>query len=80
MTTQTQTPAPSSTATPTRDIAYCMDALIPGLYAWLGNTTLRIGGCKAESTYPGTVHSSWGVAIVLPGYRIFTTYQGSYDP
>jgi hypothetical protein len=41
---------------------------------------LRIGGCEAENTYPGTIHDFWGVAIVLPGYRIFTSYQGSYDP
>ncbi len=80
MTTHTKTPAPSPTATPTRDIAYCMDALIPGFYAWWGNAVLRIGGCEAENTYPGTIHDFWGVAIVLPGYRIFTSYQGSYDP
>jgi hypothetical protein len=30
--------------------------------------------------YPGTIHSNVGMALVLPGYKIFTTYQGSYDP
>ena len=63
---------------PTRDIAYCMDALIPGFYAWLGSAVLQIGGCKAESSYPGEVYAPWGVAIVLPGNKILTTYRGHY--
>lgn len=61
-------------------IAYSMDALIPGFYAWLGSLRIRIGGSEAEETYPGTIHSFAGIAIVLPGYRIFSTYQGDYDP
>lgn len=61
-------------------IAYSMDALIPGLYIWLGALKLRLGGSQPEPTYPGTIHSSTGIALVLPGYRIYTTYQGSYDP
>jgi len=61
-------------------IAYSMDALIPGLYIWLGALQLRVGGSQPESTYPGTIHSSAGIALVLPGYRIYTTYHGSYDP
>lgn len=60
--------------------AYSMDALIPGLYIWLGPLNLRIGGSLPEEKYPGTVHSRVGVALVLPGYRIWSTYQGSYDP
>ncbi len=60
-------------------IAYSMDALIPGLYIWLGSTNLRIGGSQAEKGYPGSVHSFAGIAIVLPGYKIWSTYQGSYD-
>ncbi|MBW4520914.1 MAG: hypothetical protein KME16_14570 [Scytolyngbya sp. HA4215-MV1] len=63
-----------------RAIAYSMDALIPGLYLWLGAFKLRIGGSLPEATYPGTIHSSAGIALVLPGYRIYTTYHGSYDP
>ena len=63
-----------------RAIAYSMDALIPGLYLWLGSFVVRIGGSVAEDDYPGTVHSLGGVALVLPGYHIWTTYQGSYDP
>jgi hypothetical protein len=61
-------------------ISYSMDALIPGLYIWLGPLKLRLRGSKAEEGYSGTVHSSAGMALVLPGYRIYTTYQGSYDP
>ena len=63
-----------------RAIAYSMDALIPGLYIWLGFLKIRFGGSQPEENYPGTVHSSAGVALVLPGYRIWSTYQGDYDP
>lgn len=63
-----------------RAIAYSMDALIPGFYLWFGSLKIRIGGTEAEDTYPGTVHSFAGMALVLPGYRIFSSYQGSYDP
>ncbi len=57
-----------------------MDALIPGFYAWFGLLGIRIGGSEAEETYPGAIHSFAGVALVLPSYRIFSTYQGDYDP
>ena len=60
--------------------AYSMDALIPGFYLWLGAFKLRIGGSLPEATYPGTLHSFAGISLVLPGYRIYTTYHGSYDP
>ncbi len=63
-----------------RAIAYSLDCLIPGLYLWLGPLKFRLGGSTAEANYPGTLHSRAGVAVVLPGYRIYSTYQGSYDP
>jgi hypothetical protein len=66
-----------------REIAYSMDLLIPGLYVWIGNFTLRLFGEKPDDTphkYPGTLNSRYGIALVLPGYRIFTTYHQSYDP
>lgn len=63
-----------------RAIAYSMDALIPGLYIWLGSINFRIGGSRAEKSYPGTIHSSAGITLVLPGYKIWSTYQGHYDP
>jgi hypothetical protein len=66
-----------------RAIAYSMDLLIPGLYIWLGSFTFRLFGEKPEDTpyrYPGMLKSRYGVALVLPGYRILTTYQDSYDP
>jgi hypothetical protein len=61
-------------------IAYSMDVLIPGLYIWFGAIKLRIGGSLPEANYPGTLHSFTGIAVVLPGYRIYTTYHGRYDP
>lgn len=61
-------------------IAYSLDCLIPGLYVWLGPLQLHIGGSLPEPNYPGTIHSNAGVALVLPGYRIYSTYEGSYDP
>ncbi|MEO0868090.1 MAG: hypothetical protein AAFY17_06495 [Cyanobacteria bacterium J06642_11] len=61
-------------------IAYSLDALIPGLYIWIGPLKLRIGGSPPEENYSGTIHSNIGIAVVLPGYRIYSTYQDSYDP
>jgi hypothetical protein len=66
-----------------RAIAYSMDTLVPGFYVWLGSLTLRVGGCIPDDQpcrYPGTLHSRFGLAIVLPGYHIFTTHTGSYGP
>jgi hypothetical protein len=61
-------------------IAYSMDALIPGLYLWIGSARIRLGGSLPEESYSGTIHSPIGIALVLPGYRIYSTYHGSYDP
>lgn len=61
-------------------IAYSLDALIPGLYFWLGPMRIRLGGSLPEKNYAGTIHSAVGLAVVLPGYRIYSTYQDSYDP
>lgn len=63
-----------------RAIAYSMDALVPGIYFWCGALKIRIGGSSAEPSYPGTLHRRIGIAIVLPGYRIYTTYRDTYDP
>lgn len=63
-----------------RAIAYSLDALIPGFYIWLGGIKIRLGGSLPETNYSGTLHSSIGIAIVLPGYRLYSTYHGSYDP
>jgi hypothetical protein len=63
-----------------RSIAYSLDTLIPGFYLWLGAIKIRIGGSLAEESYPGTIHSAIGIALVFPGHRIYSTYQGSYDP
>lgn len=60
-------------------IAYSTDVLIPGVYIWLGDWSFRIGGSETEDSYPGVIHSFAGIAIVLPGYRIWSTYQGAYD-
>lgn len=61
-------------------IAYSLDALIPGFYLWCGPLKLRFGGSTPEENYPGTIHQPVGLAVVLPGYRIYSTYQDSYDP
>lgn len=65
-----------------REIAYSMDLLIPGLYLWLPGINIRLGGAVPDDQpyrYPGKIHSYAGIALVLPGYKIFTTYQGTYD-
>ncbi len=56
-----------------KDIAYSMDALIPGFYIWLGSFCWRLGGSDAEESYPGTIHSFAGISLVLPGYQIIMT-------
>jgi hypothetical protein len=66
-----------------RAIAYSMDTLIPGFYLWLGDFSIRLFGAEADDDpyrYPGMVNSRYGLAVVLPGYRILTTYKNSYDP
>ena len=63
-----------------RAIAYSTDALIPGFYFWLGNWSFRIGGSEPEDNYPVVIHSPVRIALILPGYHIWTTYHGSYDP
>lgn len=73
----------TATSESIRAIAYSMDTLIPGLYIWFGPVTLMLGGSLPDDEpyrYPGTLHSRAGIALVLPNYRIFTTYHGSYDP
>jgi hypothetical protein len=66
-----------------REIAYSMDTLVPGVYLWAGSFAIRIWGAAPDDSpyrYPGTLNSRYGVAIVLPGYHILTTYKDSYDP
>jgi hypothetical protein len=66
-----------------RAITYSMDLLIPGLYIWLFGFSIRIGGSVPDDQpykYPGKIHSSVGIALVLPGYKILSTYHGTYDP
>jgi hypothetical protein len=73
----------STTGEKMRAIAYSMDTLVPGFYFWIGSFAVRIGGCKPDdqpNRYPGQLNSSAGLALVLPGYKIWTTYKRSYDP
>ncbi len=58
-----------------RAIAYRMDTLIPGCYAWFSSLRIRLGGSEAEETYPGTIHSFTGMALVLPGYRLVGIFR-----
>ena len=80
---KSEKPQPAkSSSSPDRQmqaIAYSLDALIPGFYFWLGAFKIRLGGSQSEENYPGVIHSSIGIALVLSGYRIYTTYQSSYD-
>jgi hypothetical protein len=65
-----------------RAITYSMDLLIPGFYFWCPYFTIRIGGAIPDDNpykYPGKIHSPTGFGIVLPGYKIFTSYQGHYN-
>lgn len=65
-----------------RTIAYSMDLLIPGFYFCCPFFTIKIGGAIPDDDpykYPGTIHDSTGIALVLPSYKIFTSYQGSYE-
>ncbi|MBT9314155.1 hypothetical protein [Leptothoe spongobia] len=77
---QDEQQVPNSQTNALKAIAYSLDALIPGLYVWVGPIKLRIGGSQPEENYSGTIHSSIGIALILPGYRIYSTYQDSYDP
>jgi hypothetical protein len=64
-----------------RSIAYSMDLLIPGFYFWCPYFTIRIGGAIPDDNpykYPGKIHSSTGIGVVVTGYKIFTSYHGSY--
>ncbi len=63
-----------------RAIAYSLDALVPGLYLWRGPLAIRLLGSPTEENYPGKIHSLFGIAVVLPGYKIYSTNRGSYDP
>jgi hypothetical protein len=59
-----------------REIAYSMDLLIPGLYLWLPGINITGGAVPDDQPYryPGKIHSRIGIALVLPGYKILTTY------
>jgi hypothetical protein len=56
-----------------------MDTLVPGLYIWFGPLKMGLAGSKTEEGYSGTIHSSAGMTLVLPRYRIYTIYQEIYD-
>lgn len=79
MSTQIDKSKSISTDESLRAIVYSMDALIPGFYFWCGMIKVRIGGDVAEASYPETLRSPTGIALVLPGYRIYTTYHDTYD-
>jgi hypothetical protein len=66
-----------------RAIAYSMDLMFPGLYIWFFGLSFRIGGETPDDDpykYPGMINAPIGIGLVLRGYKIFTTYRGSYDP
>lgn len=66
-----------------RAIAYSIDTLSPGVYIWLPGLRFRLGGSKPDDEpyrYPGVIHASFGIAIVLPGYHVLSTYCDTHDP
>ena len=66
-----------------RVIAWNIDTLQAGLYIWFGKVRIRLGGNVPDDQpykYPGMIHSQAGIALVLPNYHIFSTYQDSFDP
>lgn len=62
-----------------RDIAYSIDACVPGVYVWAFDKAWRIGGSEAESGYSGQLKSNVGAAIVLPNYVVLSTDNSSLD-
>jgi hypothetical protein len=65
-----------------RAIAYSLDLLLAGFYAWVGGWSIRLGGATPDDKpykYPGTISSFMGAALVLPGEVLWTTYRGSLD-
>jgi len=62
-----------------KDIVWSIDASLVGLYIWMPFFCLRIGGSEAEDSYSGAIAARYGMAIVLPGYKVFSTYRGSFD-
>jgi hypothetical protein len=62
-----------------RNIAYCIDTLVPGIYLWWGNYCYKSSNINAESTYPGVIKDNKGFAIILPNYKIWTSYKKSLD-
>lgn len=63
-----------------RAIAYSLDALVPGIYLWYGPLKIRLWGSLPEENYSGAIHRAVGIALVFPYCRIYSTYNGSYDP
>lgn len=55
-----------------KNLTYSIDLLIPGIYIWINQFPLYIGGQKALKTYPGRIESLYGFALVLPGYRLLS--------
>jgi len=59
-----------------REIAFSLDLLLPGFYAWMPWLSWYLGGNIPDDKsyrYSGKIQTSWGAAIVLPGYKILKT-------
>lgn len=55
------------------DLAYCIDALIPGVYIWIEKFSIRLWGCISDDSYSFYLKTFCGIAIVLPGFHIIST-------
>jgi len=58
-----------------RSLTYSLDACYVGLYFWLGNCSLRIGGVEVDDNpyYPYKVPTLIGFGFALPNYLSWHT-------
>ena len=63
-----------------RTIIYCIDLLIPGIYLWIGNLGIKLGGTKVDTDYPDfSIKTIIGFAVILPNLMSFITPTGLLD-
>jgi hypothetical protein len=67
-----------------RSLTFSLDACYTGLYFWLGNFTLRIGGVDVKESgspyfYPYLVPTYIGFGFALPNYFSWHTPFGEYN-
>ncbi len=59
-----------------KDLAWCLDTLIPGVYLWAGDCIWSLGGSTAEDSHPYTIQDGVGFAIILPNlWNVATPFE-----